>query len=186
MNPASREQIVALPSLYSKLESHSIQDNRDTRAERLSWASRETGRVIGSFAELSRDEARMLIDGLKGSIGQAISQPPQPWRKVRARDRADAAGTAGRHGHDSSVIQMANADDLARIEQALSRLGWTRDQFEAWLRSARSPLKDKTSGIIRTVAEANKVWWGLKNMLVRSGNWKSGQKRVRQALKASI
>jgi hypothetical protein len=183
MNPVSRGQIVALQSLYAKWAGHAICE--DERADRLAWASEETGRTISSFSDLTSDEARILIDALKGSLGQPVSAPPQPWRKVRSRDRAQAAGTAGRRGFDSTVAHIVSADDLARIDEAVRRLGWTREQYEAWLRSDRSPLGDKESATIRTVAEANKVWWALKNMLIRSGNWKPAPRRTRQTLRAS-
>lgn len=115
-------------------------------------------------------------------MGQPLTRQPKPWRHIRSRERAQAAGTEGRRGAESPLIQMASPDDLTRIDQALYRLGWTRDRYEAWLRSASSPLKEKNSTTICTVGEANKVWWALKNMLKRSGNWRPAQKRVRQAL----
>ena len=71
---------------------------------------------------------------------------------------------------------MASADDLARIDEALQRLRWTKEQFDSWLKSGSSPLKQKDGDVaIRTVAEANKVWWALKAMLVRAGLWQPGK-----------
>jgi hypothetical protein len=175
MNPASRDQVVALHAIYSKWESHAIQEARDSRAERLAWASGEIGHPISSFTDLTRDEARQLIDALKGSIGQAITEPPQPWRRVRARDRAHATGTAGRKGSSSSFIQMASPDDHARIQEALRRLGWSSEQFQSWLQSKYSPTTSHDQVVIRTVAEANRVWWALKAMLRRSGEWRQSK-----------
>lgn len=175
---ATRVQLVALHALYCQWSKHTIETPGDPRSARLEWASQNLGRAVASFAELTRDEAGRLIDGLKGSMGQQIGERPHPWRKVRSRDRAHAAGTAGRRDGNSQLIQMASADDLARIDEALARLGWSRDRYEAWLRSGSSPLNGKESFAIRTVAEANRVWWALKNMLKRSGNWKAPQKRA--------
>jgi hypothetical protein len=185
-NPANREQVVALQTLYAMWARHAVEASSDPRGARLAWASESVGRQIDSFSDLNRDEARQLIDRLKGSMGQPLTRQPEPWRHIRSRERAQAAGTEGRRGAEAALIQMASPDDLARIDQALSRLGWTRDRYEAWLRSARSPLKDRGSATIRTVGEANKVWWALKNMLKRSGDWRPARKRVRQALQASI
>lgn len=174
---ASRDQIVALQTLYAQWACHAIQENIDPRAARLAWASEALGRAIGSFSELTRDEARRLIDALKGSMGQQLVEHPHPWRQIQSRERAQAAGTAGRRGKRSSLIQLAGPDDLARIDEALNRLGWTRERYEGWLRSGSSPLGIVDPAIIRTVAEANKVWWALKAMLKRSGRWYPGAER---------
>jgi len=66
---------------------------------------------------------------------------------------------------------MASADDLARIDELLSRLKWTREQFNAWLKSPRSPLASSNTVAIRTATQANRIYWALKAMLVRSGGW---------------
>jgi hypothetical protein len=174
---ATREQIAALQSLYSKWEAHTLPTASDRRAARLAWASENVGHPIASFLDLTRDEARGLIDVLKGTLGQPVREQPRPWRRIRSRERAHAAGTAGRHGAGQSFIQMASPDDYARIDEALRRLGWTREQYEAWLQSSSSPLPVKKSGPILTVGEANKVWWALKAMLQRSGRWLPGRKR---------
>ena len=174
---ASRDQVVALHALYGQWEKHSIELATDSRAARLVWASEAIGREIRSFADLTRDEARQLIDRLKESMGQSLTERPNPWRRIHSRDRAQAAGTAGRKGSSSSVIQMASPDDLARIDEALRRLDWTRDRYEAWLKSDSSPTIWKGNTAILTVGEANKVWWALKNMLKRSGRWRPASKR---------
>lgn len=168
---ATREQIVALHALYGRWQAHEMSAGGDAREARLVWASEAIGRAIHSFSELSREEARELIDRLKGSMGQPLTEQPRPWRHIRSRDRARAAGTAGRRGDASSLIQLANPDDLARIDEALRRLEWPRERYEAWLKSPSSPISNKPECTIRTVGEANKVWWALKAMLRRSGRW---------------
>jgi hypothetical protein len=171
--------VIALQTLYAQWEKHTLPDGVDSRAARLAWASESAGRKIFSFSDLGRDEARELIDRLKGSMGQQPTQNPQPWRRIHSRDQAQAAGTAGRKGFSSSVIQMASPDDLARIDEALRRLDWTRDRYEAWLKSDSSPAAWKGNVTILTVGEANKIWWALKAMLRRSGRWYPAPKRGR-------
>jgi len=186
--PCSREQVIALQALYAQWERHSLPASEagDHRDVRLKWASDIVGRALGSFSDLSHSEARELIDKLKGSMRQLITEKPNPWRHVRSRDRAHAAGTAGRADEDSSFVQLANADDFSRIHVALQRLGWTAERYEAWLSSKSSPLAGKNQ--VRTVAEVNKVWWALKKMLKRSGNWRpdTQKKRIRRTPAASI
>lgn len=182
MNPATRDQIVALHTLYAQWERHSLPGSDNDRAARLAWASESLCRKIASFSELSRDDARWLIDALKGSLGQALTEQPQPWRRVRSRDKAQAAGTAGRRNTESSVIQMASPDDRARINELVRRLGWSSDRYEAWLISKFCPVALKNQADILTLEDANKIYWALKAMLRRSGGWSpSSRKRPGRA-----
>jgi hypothetical protein len=168
--PASKAAIGALQVLYSLWRARNVPDFQNARDERLSWASESIGREIASFKELTSDEARRLIDVLKISMGQDLTRQPQPWRRIRSRDRAYEAGTAGKKGLKSCVIQLVSPDDLARIDEALDRLGWTQERFLLWLQSPTSPLR-KADKTIRTVADANRVWWALKAIMIRAGKW---------------
>jgi hypothetical protein len=174
---ATREQIVALLALYSRWRNHSLPERADPRAARLAWASGNLNRSISSFSNLSGEEARHLIDLLKDSMGQPLNERPDPWRRVNCRDRAQAAGTAGRRGEASSLIHMASPEDLARVEELICRLKWTRERFEGWLKSPRSPLRPSGQITIRTATQANRVYWALKAMLVRAGGWCGGGRR---------
>ncbi|MGD1106937.1 MAG: hypothetical protein ABR865_07815 [Terracidiphilus sp.] len=174
---ATRAQLIALQTLYSQWSAHTFPAGADARAARLAWATAAIGRQVFSFRDLTDDEARALIDMLKGSMGQPLIREPRPWRRIRSRERAHAAGTSGRKDADAAFIQMASPDDLARIDEALRRLGWSEEQYAAWLRSSVSPVPSKADSAIRTVAEANKIWWALKAMLRRSGNWVSCARR---------
>ena len=91
---ASRDQAIILQTLYAQWKSHSIEVDSSPRLARLAWASNAVGRPISSFSELTRDEARQLVDGLKSSMGLALTEKPQPWRRICSRERAQAAGTA--------------------------------------------------------------------------------------------
>jgi hypothetical protein len=175
--PATRDQVVALMALYSQWEKHALPEGADPRAARLAWASEHTGREVSSFSNLSLDEARNLIDMLKGSLGQPLGEKPRPWRRVYSRDRAQAAGRAGRRGDASSLIQLASPEDLARVDELLRRLDWTQEQFNAWLRSPRSPVGSKDQFAIRTAAQANRIYWALKAMLVRAGRWQPAPRK---------
>jgi hypothetical protein len=166
----SGAQLRALQTLYSKWQARTLDETSDPRALRLAWASESLGRNVSSFKDLTNKEAYQLINVLKTSLGQAINERPSRHR-IRSRDLAHAAGTAGRRGAQSAVSYMVSPEDLARIENAIARLGWTRDRFEMWLRSSTSPLALKADRQIRTVADANRVWWALKNMLKQAGCW---------------
>jgi hypothetical protein len=175
---STRDQVVVLHTLYGQWSRHSLAIENDVRSARLKWASEAIGREIDSFSDLTRDEARQLINRLKGSMGLVFDEKPNPWRPIRSRDRARAAGTAGRNDGDSSFIQMASADDLARVDEAVRRLSWTPERYKAWLCSPSSLIASKGAvASILTVAEANKLWWALKSMLRRSGRWHAAPSR---------
>jgi hypothetical protein len=76
-------------------------------------------------------------------------------------------------------VSIATAEDLAPIDEMRQRLGWSREAFDAWLRSPSSPLK--TSTALRTLADCNRVRWALKSMLKKAGLWKPNAKRSRAA-----
>jgi hypothetical protein len=160
-------QLGRLQTLYSQFARHEI-DVGISREERIAWASLRLRKPVTSFRDLSGSDAGFLIDVLQGSLGVKA-----PLKSRPKRAQARRAGLDGRHdGQEfSNAPQIASAADLARIEGAYARLGWERSQFDAWLRSPRSPLKHKAAPSIVTVADANHVWWALKGMLQRAGKW---------------
>lgn len=161
-------QLVTLQTLWSQYARHSLDVPRTRdREERLRWASGNIGRSIASFKELSRDEAATLINTLQMSLGRAVKDRPRP----RSQSAGQAAGTHGRRGQRTNVEAIASADDHARIQDALTRLGWNEERFAGWLKSPSSPLGKMADPQVRTVAQANKVWWALKNLLKHHGAW---------------
>jgi hypothetical protein len=171
MSKISKGQLIALQSLWAQHARHSLDVSTNDRAARLAWASDQVKHPVASFSDLTLDEARSLIDLLSKSLGQP-NTGKRRWRpRMRDRERAQAAGTEGRRGFDSATKTMVSAEDLARIEDAITRLGWTRERFDAWLRSDSSPLGHVSNPQIRTLGDANKIWWPMKAMLKRAGKW---------------
>lgn len=163
--PISKDQLKRLQVLYSQLARHT--DQGTDREARIKWASDLVQRPIASFSDLTASDARHLIDTLQGQLG--VKMPPK--NRLR-REAAHRAGTDGRRNSPyASAPQMVSAEDLAVIDGYISRLGWTRAQFDAWLTSSRSPLPNRARPTITTLADANRVRWGLKRMLVRAGLW---------------
>lgn len=163
----TKAQMQRLQVLYSQLARHT--DQSTDRDARLTWASSLLQRPVSSFGELSIADARHLIDTLQGQLG--VKMPAKPRRRL-GREAAHRAGTAGRRADQSNEIVLAGKDDLERIQRARVDLGWSQAQFDAWLRSPRSPMRNKASAEIRTLADANRVWWALKGMLRHQGLWK--------------
>lgn len=168
--PINKRQLGRLQTLYSQLARHEIGVGTD-RSSRLAWASARLCKPVSSFSDLTAGEAGWLIDEIQTSLG--VKAPAKPHKRLD-RDQARRAGLDGRKdgGEFTSTPQIASAANLKTIESYYSRLGWGRVQFDAWLRSPRSPLKHKTAPVIITMAEANRVRWALKGMLQHAGLWK--------------
>ncbi|MDR3798001.1 MAG: hypothetical protein P4K93_07600 [Terracidiphilus sp.] len=160
-------QMKRLQVLYGQLARHT-QEGAD-RASRMAWASKLLLRPIMSFKDLSDHDARHLIDTIQGQLG--VKVPARP-RKRLDRDTAQKAGTEGRRGYQSNETTLAGPSEFARIRYVLDLIGWSQAQFEGWLRSSRSPLSNRTNPVIRTLYEANRVYWALKGMATAQGKWK--------------
>jgi hypothetical protein len=161
--PITKGQRTKLQTLWTQYARRSL-DVAGDRSARLTWATSIVQREISSFNDLTAMEAARAISALNRAMGM-------PGHKPRSRDRARSAGTHGRRGDKGRSVELAGAEDLARIERAIERLGWTRDRFDAWLCSPSSPLGTHGKPQIHTVAHANKVWWAMKRLLQREGKW---------------
>jgi hypothetical protein len=143
---------------------------KNSRDERLRWASEQTKRAISSFKELTLSEASDLINLLQAEIGIKESSPavrPRRFRsRIKDRDQAHAAGTEGRRGSRDNFT-IATAEDLAMIDAQLDLMGWTRERLDAFLRSPSSPLRGRSNPQLRTVGDINKVLWPLKRIAKR-------------------
>jgi hypothetical protein len=176
VNAISTQQLKRLQTLYSQLASSDAAAK--TREQRLLWASLLCNRTIASFSELTADEAKRAIDLLEKSIPEDARQRYKLQSGARrARKRRMDHERARRHGIDGrydgeefrDAPQLAQGVDLEVIESYSARLGWSRETFDAWLRSPRSPLRPSKS--IRTVRDANRVRWALVHMLKARGLW---------------
>ena len=176
MSLLTNGQRTKLLTLYNQYAAREIQAVTDPRAARLAWTSEAVGRKVDSFNVLTFDEASSLIGTLNGLLGLPQGRKPRSARgrgfsHMRDQRRARQAGTAGRRGQPDQVAAMVSADDMARIEDAIARLGWTQERFNAFLQSKSSPLGHRRDKTIRTLADANKVWWSMKALLKRAGKW---------------
>jgi hypothetical protein len=149
----SGKQMKRLQTLWGLFCRESKLDGKDREA-RLGWVAGTIGRQIGSFRELTAAEA----------VQKHL--PPELLRRKRpSRATAQAYGRAGRKGQGDTEVRLADAETWHLLEVLLGKLGWTRERLDAFLRSSKSPVR---SGMIRTLAEANRVIWVLKSMLRRA------------------
>lgn len=151
-------QLKRLQVLYAQYERSSL-DADCGRQGRLEWASERLGRTIASFKDISLDEAVKMIDGLQRALGVAL--PQKPRRRPSRRD-AQKAGTEGRHDQIHAESTIVGDKDIRRIQREMDRLGWDQHRLEAFLASPRGPNQRRTA--IRTMGDANRVYWALKRM----------------------
>jgi hypothetical protein len=164
----SAAQLTRLQVLWSQYVNREMMKN--SREERLRWASQQTKRSILSFKDLTLSEASDLINLLQSDMGIKESSPavrPRRFRsRMKDRDQAHAAGTEGRRG-SRGKLTIATSDDLAMIDSIINELGWDRARLDAFLRSPSSPLGGRSNIQLRTVGDVNRVLWALKGIADR-------------------
>lgn len=154
---ATADQVRALQSLWSRYaDAADLDKSRETR---LQWAAQQLGHEVASFSELTGRESGLLIDELKGALGQPVR------RRRMDREAAEHFALDGRKGYSARVEMLATAEDLAEIERLRERAGLTAEEFEHWLRGRSSPVG---GGRILTKAHANRCRWALKSMARRA------------------
>jgi hypothetical protein len=162
----SAAQLTRLQVLWTQYASREMMKN--SRHERLRWASEQTKRAISSFKELTLSEASDLINLLQSEMGIKESSPavrPRRFRsRMKDRDQAHAAGTEGRRGSRGNFT-IAQAEDLSMLDAMLTEMQWTRERLDAFLTSPSSPLRGRTQ--LRTVGDVNRVLWALKRIAAR-------------------
>jgi len=165
----SKQQLAAIHTLFAQYARQRLDlSNGNDRHSRIAWISKACGRSVTTSKELSSSEAATVIGELKAALGD---DQANFTRRPRSREAAQAAGTHGRRQTESNEIVMASPVDHERIQHAIERLGWSHEHYESWLRSATSPLSNVHDPRILTLAQANRVWWALKNMLKQSRRW---------------
>jgi hypothetical protein len=170
-------QMKRLQVLYSQLVRTTFDGGDGSREARLAWASQLLCRSVSSFRDLTQGDARHLIDVTQQQLGVKV---PARKRDRLSGEKAMQAGTEGRRDGERGKHTLVGPRDLARIQYALDLLAWTQEQLEGWLRSPRSPLGKRSNPSIRTVGDANRVWWALKRMAQSRGLWKDEEEYRRR------
>jgi hypothetical protein len=161
-NLISNPQRTRLQILYGQYAARSF-DVEKPRDARLAWATETLGRPVLSFSKLTGDEGKQLIDHLQAVLGLAETAPSRR-RRISKRD-AQKLGTEGRADqiHDETTMVDGSEPIFTKIRQSMTVLGWDESRLKAFLRSSRGPNNGRDT--IRTLGEANKVHWALKNVV---------------------
>ncbi len=149
-------QMKRLQTVFGQQASRSL-DLGNSREERLAWASNSIGRKIASFGDLTRLEAKLLIDLLQGTSTKTYAT-----RRPQTRREGEKMGTEGRHDQIHAETTLVSPDDVNRVRYWLTRISWDQTRLDAFLASPRGPLGGRTT--IRTLGDANRVCWALKRI----------------------
>lgn len=170
----SAAQLTRLQVLWSQYVSREMIKN--SRDERLRWASEQTKRAISTYKDLTLSEASDLINLLQAELGIKESSPavrPRRFRsRIKDRDQAQAAGTEGRRG-SRDKFTLAAAEDLGMIDAQLTEMDWTRQRLDALLHSPSSPLGRRSNPELRTLGDVNRVLWALKGIAAQQAKAKA-------------
>ena len=85
----------------------------------------------------------------------------------RARAENQAAGTAGRHGFPERRQVRPNAAAWRALWAVAGALGMNRQKLNEFIRNHYESLGLGGTGDLRTMADLNRVLWGLKAILRR-------------------
>jgi hypothetical protein len=161
LTPAQRTR---LQTLYQQWERHGLDCPGPSREQRVAWAAAEVKRPIASFSELTLDEAKRLIDLLQNAVGNKF--PAKKRKRSQTTRDGQKKGTEGRHDQIHPETTLAGPSEFEMLRRDLDRLGWDEAGLEAFLRSKRNPIKGSLQ--IRTLWQANRVHWALKNLKPRT------------------
>lgn len=151
-----------LQILYGQYAARSF-DVGTSREDRMAWATEVLGREVESFSKLSADEGKQLIDHLQAILG--IEQTLPPKRRRMSKRNAQKHGTEGRRDqlHDETTMVDGTEQLFRKIQGQMTLLGMDNDGLKRFLRSTHGPNNGRDT--IRTLGEANRVWWALKRQV---------------------
>jgi hypothetical protein len=180
----SKGQLRRLLTLWGLLAAKQGFDSKN-RDLRLVWAGGILERQIASYKDITREEAKTVIDRIQECL------PPEVVRRRRPdRRQARAYGTAGRksvhrrtgkigltvqrfsgllanepvgQSTNQPTVDMVDPPTLELLATLKAKLGWDQARFEAFLRSPSSPIPGRDQ--IDTMGQANAVIWALKALL---------------------
>ena len=153
--PISRAQLRRLQALWRRWSGHLQLARSADRELRHYYVERFTqGRAKTTKALTSMDAARVIawLERLAG-----ISPPEYDW----------AAGTAGRQGYPEWRGVPPTGEAWRALWACVRELHMDRAQLDFFIRQHYASKKLRGFADIRTMADLNRVLWGLKAMLRR-------------------
>lgn len=149
--PITKLQLRCLQTLWSvKMRAAGISSADDSRDMRHQYIEVATAGRAKSATELSFPDARRVIDMLSRE---------QQGLQIDNAEVAQAAGTHGRRGFQSAHEVMVGEPQVRLLRQVQLRLGWDYARLDAFIERQLGQGRE-----IRTMADFNRVYWGLKRI----------------------
>jgi len=155
VNPISRNQIRRLHGLWHRWAGRLGLSRDADRELRHYYIERFTGGRAHETRELTESDAACVIDWLARLTHQAETRLNQ------------AAGTAGRHGYPERARVAANSTAWRALWSCASALEMEHADLEKFVRNHYAGVGLHGLSDIHTMADLNRVLWGLKAMLRR-------------------
>lgn len=111
-----------------------------------------------SLKELSNRECYELMDGIRGKATQRRGGGVSGHSYT---ERGAAMQSAGRRDSDLGVEFLVNTREMEMLRELAEQLGWSAAALQAFCQR-----QNKGQGV-KTLADLNRVLWGLKAMLRR-------------------
>jgi hypothetical protein len=153
--PLNRKQLRRLHGLWHRWAGRLALSREADRELRHYYVERFTAGRVHETRELTESDAARVIEWLA-----------KLTRRVEARLNR-AAGTAGRHGFPERARVAPNAAAWRALWRCASALGMEPADLNSFVRRHYARAGLHGLGEVRTMADLNRVLWGLKAMLRR-------------------
>lgn len=127
-------------------------------------------RLRHAYIEIvTRGRARATNELTATDAAQVIRRLERATKKKRQRAAACAyvLGTAGRQGYDEHPEVAATPAAFRLLDQHAAALGMTRERLDHFIAAHYSGVGLRGRADLRTMADLNRVLWGLKALLRR-------------------
>lgn len=154
-SPLTRNQLRRLHGLWHRWTSRLALSRDSDRALRHYYIERFTAGRVPETVQLTERDAALVIDWLATLVHQAEGRQNR------------AAGTAGRHGFPERARVAPTVSSWRALWVCASALGMNHASLEKFVAKHYAALGLRELRDIRTMADLNRVLWGLKAMLRR-------------------
>lgn len=153
--PLTRNQLRRLHGLWHRWTGRLALSRDADRTLRHYYIERFTGGRIHETLGLTELDASLVIDWLARLVHQAEARQNR------------AAGTAGRHGFPERARIAPTASAWHALWSCASALGMNHDSVERFVQKHYAGVGLHSLRDIRSMADLNRVLWGLKALLRR-------------------
>jgi len=169
VRPLRRDQLRRLHGLWHRWTAKLALSREADRELRHYYVQCFTGGNARETLDLTEADAALVIDWLSKLVHRANARLNR------------AAGTAGKHGYPERARLAPDATAWRALWACASALGMDRARLENLIREHYSRVGLHGLDDLRTMADLNRVLWGLKAILRRKSQKKSSHPALKWA-----